>query len=142
LENNRELAEDLARSLQATTSLMQSLLGEIRDNATTLAVLKEKLESLSEKVENLNYTVKSGNGKGSLITRLALVENDLKDLDKTLAEYKEEVEKEVEWLRGEKTNIEEFNRQKTLSMWKVAAVAVPGLVALIIQVIKLLTAEG
>ncbi|GAF93983.1 unnamed protein product, partial [marine sediment metagenome] len=48
---NNKLAEELARSLEASTALMQDLLGDIKDNATSLALVKAKLESLSDSVE-------------------------------------------------------------------------------------------
>jgi TolA-binding protein len=130
--NNIELAEDLAKSLQATISLMQNLLGEIHDNATTLAVLNERLESLNTKVESLSHIVKDGNGQGSLVTRLTLIEKDLTELD-------EKVDGEVKAARVDKEKIEEYDRQKKLGIWKFAAVAAPGIVALIIEIIKALS---
>jgi len=130
--DNIELAEDLAKSLQATVSLMQNLLGEIHDNATTLAVLRERLESLGAKVENLSNTIKGGNGRGSLITRLIIVEKDLNEIN-------EKVDDEVKAARIDKEKIEEYDRKKNLGIWKFAAVASPGIVALIIEVVKLLS---
>ena len=137
--NNKELVEDLAKTLQSTTAIMQSLLGEIHDNATTLAVLREKLESLKSKVESLSSTIKDGNGKESLITRFAIVENDMEDLDKKIDHYKSKLDGKVELVRLDKEKIEEYNREKSLGVWKLAAVASPGLIALIIEVIKLLS---
>lgn len=140
--NNHELAEDLAKSLEATTSLMQSLLGEIRDNATSLAVLKEKLESLAGTVKGLSTIVKDGNGKGSLVTRFALIERDIETLEEHLEEYKKDLDEEVVNVRNEREKLEEFQRERTLNMWKVTAVAIPGIISLIITLIKLFSGES
>jgi len=132
--NHEELVQDLAKSLQATSALMQSLLSEIRQNSTTLAVLKEKLESLRENVNTLSEIVRSGNGRGSLITRLALVEQSLGTLEEQIDEYSREV---LEALKLEK----ETERNKSLGKLKVVAVAIPGIVSLIIIMIKLFMSE-
>lgn len=140
--NSYELAEDLAKSLEATTSLMQSLLGEIRDNATSLAVLKERLESLAGIVKNLSHIVRDGNGKRSLVTRFALMEKDLENLDENIVEYKKELDDAVSSTLQEMKKAETLQEAKTLSMWKVAAVAIPGIVALIITLIKIIGGEA
>ena len=74
---NNDLSQELAKSLESATSLMNDLLGDIKDNATSLATLKVKLESLSDSVESLSHIVRDGNGKGSMVTRVALTEQSL-----------------------------------------------------------------
>lgn len=138
---NNALAEDLAKSLQATTSLVQTLLGELRENATAMAVLKGKLDGIEEKVKYLSYVVRDGNGEKSLITRLALLENDLQDLEEEVQkhdEYDKEIERRLhERISNVKSMINqdnktkaEFRREKTISYLKLAASIVPGLLAL------------
>lgn len=134
-ETNDELAKDLAKSLQVTSTLMQSLLTEIKENSTSLAVFREKLESMRDNVDTLSNIVRRGNGKGSLVTRLALAEQSLETLEEAMEEY-----------HAELSNIgkaeKDFKREKSLSKLKVAAVAIPGFVSLIIIIIKLIMGEG
>ena len=141
--SNNELAQDLAKSLQVTTALMQDLLGEIRDNATSLAVLKEKLEGIEEKVKSLSHIVRDDNGNKSLITRLALLEKELENMEEALEESKEErteihtrISKVKDSLSEDKKTEAEFNKEKTVSWLKLAAVIAPGLLALGLVIAK------
>lgn len=147
--NDNGIETELSKALSETTSLAQTLLGEIRDNATSLATLKVQLDSLAESVKSLSKIIRDGNGN-SLVTRLAIVERDLKDLAgdiKYHIEHDERFEKEIHarvssvknLLLGEKKSDEEFGRQKTISMLKLAAVALPGAIALVIKIIELLS---
>ena len=93
---NEELAKDLARSLQITSSLMQNLLSEIRQNSTSLVILKEKLENMRSNVDGLSDIIRNGNGKESLVTRLALVEQTIETLEENVDEYHKE-DRLFEW---------------------------------------------
>lgn len=134
-ENPNELADELAKSLQVTTSMVQTLLTEIQTNATTMAVLQEKLDSLGQQVKSLSYIIRDGNGKGSLVTRFAVMEKDFQDLEEQVDEYKKKVEKEM---AANTTYI----RDRNLSMWKILAIATPGVISLIITIIKLFAGEA
>lgn len=118
-----------------------------------MATVKTKLEAVSISVEALSGVVRDGNGKGSLITRLALAEKAIEDIEKGFDGLKEEVGKEIQSLRNylEKEKEDErseeeseraFKRQKLLARLKVVAVTTPGLLALIIMLIKMLAGEG
>ena len=146
----QELAQDLAGSLKLTTDLIHNLMDEIKDNATSFAVLKERLESLGDSVEYLSHIVRDGNGKGSLLTRLALFEQSLNTIEDKFDDFKDEAEEAIKEIResiedekaAKKDNMNEeqrFKRRKMLERLKVAAVVAPGLIALIIMLIKLLT---
>lgn len=148
--NSSELAEDLAKSLKVTTTLMQSLLGEIRDNATSLAVLKQKLEGIEDKVNSLSHIIRSDNGEKSLITRVALMEKSIADIAKDFEEHTEseeatdkEMVTELENLKHlmyqDKKTAEEYRREKSISILKVLASVLPGLVALGIVIAKYFT---
>lgn len=152
-QNGSVVPEELLRSLEATTTLIQNLLGDIKEHSTSLATVKTKLEAVSISVEALSGVVRDGNGKGSLITRLALAEKAIEDIEKGFDGLKEEVGKEIQSLRNylEKEKEDErseeeseraFKRQKLLARLKVVAVTTPGLLALIIMLIKMLAGEG
>jgi len=152
-ENNNKLAEELAKSLESATALMQDLLGDIKGNATSLALVKAKLESLSDNVETLSHIVRDGNGKGSMITRLALVEKSTEDIEENFDELKKELSSAVKELRAcieeekksdaeEEKSLKEYKREKLLAKLKVVVVVAPGLIALAIVLIRMLTGGG
>lgn len=131
LSNNVDhLVDDLASSLKSTTELVQSLLGEIRDNATAMAILREKLETLRENVSILTKIIRDGNGSKSLITRMALVERYIEDFDEFLEEFKEEQEKIRKEQAASKAEVENYRRSKIITTLRIVAVVAPGLIAL------------
>jgi hypothetical protein len=145
---NDTLSEDLAKSLEAATALMQDLLGDIKDNATSLAILQAKLESLHDNVESLSHIVRDGNGKGSMVTRLALIEKSVEDVEKSfdelkgelgnsLKEIKDSINEEKRTEKEDEDKEKEFKRQQMITKLKLIAVIAPGAIALAIVVIKL-----
>ena len=140
--NNEELVKDLAKSLQITSTLMQSLLTEIRQNSTSLAVLKEKLEALKDNVDGRSSIVRNGKGTGSLVTRVALVEQSIKNIEETLDEFNKELNEEVLTVQEKEEKDREYNREQNINKLKVAAVAIPGVVSLILIIIKMFMGEG
>lgn len=143
--NKDKVPEELIRSLEAATSLMQSLLGDVKNNATSLAILKVRLESLNENVETLSHVVRDGNGKGSVITRMALVEKSLEHITESIDELKKETSQTAKDIRDEIHNEEkntdknsEFKRKRLLTKLQIALVVAPGSIALIIMLVKLI----
>ena len=144
---NNEVVEDLAKSLQVTTSLMQTLLSEIQDNATTLAVLREKFDTLGDKVQSLSRLVRDDNGEKSVVTRLALIEKALEDINEDLVEIKNKTDVDTKSLHARISNVKdmvykevktekEFKREKLMSWFKIAITILPGLFALGVVVVK------
>jgi len=134
---NNDLAEDLAASLKSTTLLIQTLLGEIKENGTSLALLKYKLEEMNEKVESLTVIVSKGNGKESMVTRLALLEDDLGDLEEVLKEYKGALSK-LDAEKKTESGVVALDKKKSIETLKAAAVIAPGVIALILVIIQTL----
>lgn len=139
----KALTAELAKSLESATTLMQDLLGDIRSNATSLAEFKIKLESLREMVDTLSKIVRDGNGKGSMITRLALVERSIEELDKYTEEIGDKVEKLEDEIREslveEKKSEAEFKRERLKANIKLFSIAAPGAISLAILLIKVLS---
>jgi len=117
-----------------------------------MAVLKGKLDGIEEKVQYLSHVVRDGNGEKSIITRLALLEKDLSDLEKELEEHTKddkEMEKSLhERVSGVKNLVNqdkkteaEFKREKTLGFLKLVATIVPGLLALGLVLAKFFLGE-
>jgi hypothetical protein len=143
------IPEELLKSLQHVTTLMQNLLGDIKENSTSLALVKEKLESLTSNVNALSHVVRDGNGKGSMITRLALAEKSIEDFEQDLHEIKEEinsaireikvrVEKEKNELKKNEIDEAAFRRRKTIEKLKIVGLLTPGVIACVMQILNLI----
>ena len=149
-DDSKQLASDLANSLRSTTMLMESLLGEIHDNATSLAILKERIEALGENVSILSTIVRDDNGSGSLTTRMVVIERIVTNLETNFKELKDfvsdsldEMEEELNESKINKEKITEaetnFNRQRFIEKVKLAAAIIPGLIALSVVIIQILS---
>lgn len=150
---NNTLAGELAKSLEAATTLMNSLLVDIKDNASSLAIVKAKLESLSDNVESLSNIVQDGDGKGSMVTRLALIERSIEDIEegfdeiksgvhRALKEIKESIKDDKKTEKEGENKEKEFKRQQLLARLKILGVIAPGAIALAILIIKMLMGEA
>lgn len=157
---SKELAEDLAKSLQVTTTLIQDLLGEIRDNATSLAVLKERLTSLSDKVNFIYSAINMDDptGAGSITTRVTISEKYIKDLEAEVSDVestiesikilmssdKKELYNKIEKTKNELKNMfglvekteAQQNKEITIQRLKTAGVMLPGVISLILLIAK------
>lgn len=134
--NNDKIVEDLASSLQFTTDLMNKLLGEIQDNATTLAVLRENLRDVKDDFDSLKQIVTRGNGKGAMITRLALIEKDIENIYSKIIEQKEDLERELENNRVSRERVDGFEKKKKMEILKLIIVSSPGIITLVHLLIK------
>ena len=143
------IVEGLTQSIQSTTTLVQGLMSELRDNSTALATLEAKLQALHENMQGIIKVVRDDNGNKSIVTRMALVEKELKDIDERYNNLKDEIEKkfvEVKVLlekmsddkeiEKEKLDKEkEFGRDKVITILKI----IPGLLALGYAIIDMLS---
>lgn len=150
-KENEVLVEELLRSIQSTTSLIQSLMTEIKGNEKALTTLEVKLESLTESAKILSKIVRDDNGSKSILTRVALLENDLNDLYVNYKEFKAHVYKKLEASQEVSTKIvesleskiaklddSEEEKEKNHSKKVIAALQIaPGVIALILVVIKI-----
>lgn len=143
-ETSKQIAADLAKSLQVTTTLIQTLLSELRDNATALAVLKEKLDGIEEKVQSLSHIVRDDNGNKSIITRLALLEKEIEDIGEFMDDNKEEsveiharISKVKSLLEADRKSESDFTKAQTLGWLKVVGTIAPGVLALGLMIAEL-----
>lgn len=141
--SNKDISEDLAKSLQATTSIVQILLKELRENAIAMATLKEKLDGIEENVKYLSSVVRDGNGSKPIITRLALVEQELQDISESIeyskgqrAEIHARISKVKDLIHVEQKSEKQFRRDKRLGLLRIIATTAPGVLALGLVVIK------
>ena len=118
---------NLIKGLEATTSLVQNLLDDIKDNAILVGNLKVSVEHLNQQVSVLENIIRGNNSSTkSLLTRLALLEKEVADLTKMI-EYHENLE----------TAEQSVTRKRKFERLKVWAQAI---IALICTLIGALTA--
>lgn len=143
------IAEGLVQSIQSTTALVQGLMNELRDNATALATLEVKLQSLHENMQGIVKVVRDDNGDKSIITRMALVEKELQDIGDNYKSLKEEIEGKFKEIREMLENLsderdsakekldkeKEFGREKIITILKI----VPGVLALAYAILDMLS---
>lgn len=150
-KENEALVEELLKSIQSTTSLIQSLMAEIKGNEKALTTLEVKLESLTESAKILSKIVRDDNGSKSILTRVALLENDLNDLYTNYKEFKthiytkldtnheasvkisEILENKIAKLDDNQEEKEKNHSKKILAGLQIA----PGIIALILMIIKI-----
>lgn len=149
---NNEVVEDLAKSLQATTALMQSLLAEIQDNATTLAVLREKFDTLGEKVQSLSKLVRGDDGDKSVVIRLALIERTIADIEKEIRDIRDESDNNHRQLHTRISSVKDMvyrdvkldsklEKVKVINTLKLIAIIAPGALALGMVILKYFLGE-
>lgn len=156
MSDNDTLVEELLKSIQSTTSLIQGLMSEIKSNEKALTTLEVKLEGLTESAKILSKIVRDDNGSQSILTRVALLENDLADLNANYKEFKTHIYKKIENTQESisKNNkilekkfdkfIEEKNHKENTHVEKVIAglKIVPGVLALVLVLVKLIWGIG
>jgi hypothetical protein len=147
-QNHNENMSELLKSLQSVTTLMNNLLSDIKEHSVSLALVKAKMESITENVDTLSHVVRDGNGEGSLLTRMALAEKSIEDLEEEFHELNGTYSAKIKEIRviieknkveKEKNALEEkkFRRDKSVARWQIIGAWVAGALALILQAIQI-----
>lgn len=76
--------EEFINDLEATSDQVKKLLDTVRAGELDLTALKTELRILCENVKDLSSLIRGGDGGMPLITRIALLEEKLKDLEKDI----------------------------------------------------------
>jgi hypothetical protein len=75
------LLEEFVKDLEATTLQVQSLLQDIRESEVEFATIKTELRIFIEHVKELSSIIREGDGGSSLLTRIALVEKSVTEIE-------------------------------------------------------------
>jgi septal ring factor EnvC (AmiA/AmiB activator) len=138
--------DGLIESIKTTTNLIQELTKDLKSSEISQASLKERINQIQKDVETLTHIVRDGNGEKSIMTRMALAEDDLRDMRDRDSEFRKfvygkveeintmmmKIESEAEKKKSEEENRIEFNRSKILTILKI----MPGIIALITILIQ------
>lgn len=74
------LIKEFIKDLEITAEQVQKLLEEIRDSKIDFASIKTEINFLVGNVKDLSTIIRDGNGAGSILTRLALIERSIEEL--------------------------------------------------------------
>lgn len=124
--NERDFIE-LVKGLQSTATLVQTLISEIKDNSVSLASLKTELKGLHDNLDELSKIILSGNGK-SIVTRVALLEENLKNLQSWMDDIVEGIEKYKDQETEKKDKIK---RERGKLKWSLFIVIVGGFLGIV-----------
>lgn len=135
---NNDISTDLATSLRVTTALIKEVVSEIRDNATVVAVMREKINSITDSVNTLSHIVRDGNGKGSIVTRMALVEKAVASLEGLIDDFKKHVDKDMTSKEDEITREKNHKRERVIEKIKFWGAVTPGILSSVALILKAL----
>jgi hypothetical protein len=85
----------LAEGLDSTAKLTQALLSDLRDSETDFAAFKAELNILKENVKSLSQLIREGDGTSSLLTRVAIIEHRLDNLEELFREMEDQKKEEA-----------------------------------------------
>jgi uncharacterized protein (DUF342 family) len=85
--SNDLILEKLADGLDSTASLTKALLSEIRESEADFATIKTELSILRENVKGLSEIICDGKGSKSIITSVALIEQNIQTINKWLESH-------------------------------------------------------
>lgn len=135
-------AGHLSQGLQITASLIQGLLGEIRDNSIALAAFNAEVKNMRETVNLLSKILKDGNGTPSVVTKISIIEGDIQRIQNGQRELSDKVTALTKRFddTGREERIEEIrtNREQKsqrLQFWASIIAAVLALVATLLTVL-------
>lgn len=130
-----DVVESISGNLKHTATLVQTLLSEIRESSSSLAVLTERVESLGDTVKTLSHIVRDGNGS-SMVTKIAFIEKAMEDVYEEIIEIKNEIKEEKQIKKESDEKVNEYKREKLMARLKFLAALSPGVIALIIELVS------
>jgi hypothetical protein len=141
-EPNSQLIQQLSAGIQNTSALIQGLLREIRENSLTLASFEGELSGLQRTVVSLNRVLQEGDGRESILTRVALLENGLEAIAKDLETLVKEGKQDALAARKESTALikHEMEGKVKMRLGKLQTVGIvtPAVLAFILSLLALL----
>lgn len=145
-ENNNFVYDELKESIKTTMGLLQTLMEDNKDTLVDVATLEAKLADFEKDINELLKIIRDGNGTKPLMTRCAIVEENIKTIIERDAEFRKFVYAKVRELDAITnknklyiTNKKEraTNREKTIGIIIQIAQVAPGIIALIMSLLQM-----
>lgn len=109
--SNDILLARLAESLDSTAKMTQALLSDLRESEADFAAIKTELNILKENVTGLSKLIKDGNGTSSILTRTALIEQNIENIKKWIDNHIDVHQREKETISSIKQQLHEIDRR-------------------------------
>lgn len=128
VNGDQHIIEELINDLVEINNQIEKLLDTVRASEIDLATFKTELRILCETVKDISSILKDGDGGVSLMTRVALLEQKLKDFEKDL-------DKKAESERVAKSSLTDIAVADKTGRWQMRAVLVTGICGIIVSAI-------
>ncbi len=127
---DQALLDQFIRDLESTSEVLEKLLDQIQESEVDLAAHKTELRILCEEVKRLS-TIVRGEGGISLVTRMALIEQRMIELEKDWQEKKNE-DKE------DRKSLVEVKLADKKGKWELYTILVTGVIGIIASIVSMI----
>lgn len=122
--------EKFLRELESTADQIEKLFEQVQESSVDLTVCKTELRLLCEEVRKLSSIVR-GEGGPSLVTRMALMEARMVELEKDQQETKQNE-------KADRKSLVEIELADKTGKWKVYTILVTGIIGIIGSIVTLI----
>lgn len=136
--SDSRLIEEFLRDLESTSEQVQKLLDTVRSSEVDFAGIKVEIKLLYDNVKELSLLIRGDGSDRSLVTKIALLEQAVKELQKTVSE------KDVRQSVSSLPQISPSNPQAVANdagKWQLRVALVTGILSLIATIASALLAH-
>ena len=127
-----QMIEEFIRDLEATSEQVQKLLDTVRASELDFAAIKTELRILCENVKDISSLLRDGEGGVSLVTRIALLEQKVRELEKDI---EKDIDKKGEVERVTQKSLTDIILADKNGKWQMRIALATGIIGLLTSVI-------
>jgi len=123
---NTKQVKDLVSALESTTSLIQTLITDLKESSNAIGSLKSKVDNIEKEVKEMHNLLYCGDEP--LLTKIALIARDVEDL-------RQDFERAMQTVSQNQANV---SKQK----WNLIGIIIAGLLGIIGSLITYFVSQG
>lgn len=127
-----QMIEEFIKDLEATSEQVQKLLDTVRASELDFAAIKTELRILCENVKDISSLLRDGEGGVSLVTRMALLEQKVRELEKDI---EKDIDKKGETDRVTQKSLTDIVLADKHGKWQMRIALATGIIGLLTSVI-------
>lgn len=127
-----QMIEEFIEDLEATSQQVQRLLDTVRASELDFAAIKTELRILCENVKDISSLLRDGDGGISIITRIALLEMKIRELEKDI---EKDFDKKGEAERFTQKSLTDIVLADKNGKWQMRIALATGIIGLLTSVI-------
>lgn len=127
-----QMIEEFIKDLEATSEQVQKLLDTVRASELDFAAIKTELRILCENVKDISSLLRDGEGGVSLVTRMALLEQKVRELEKDI---EKDIDKKGEADRVTQKSLTDIVLADKNGKWQMRIALATGIIGLLTSVI-------